>query len=338
MTRLEKGRIIGSEDVLEDLLRSAGPRPVPGREDREAARAAVRSEWQVLTGRRRLRQRVVRYAVAAGVVVVAFLTFNLFRTPEVSPVAVAAIEKSFGAVYLLGEHAELQETADLENLVSGQVVVTGAGSGLSIDWHAGGSLRVDERTRIEFVGRDAVRLHSGRIYYDSHPGLQSSAVTSGGMDSFVVHTPLGDVRHQGTQFMTDVAGDTLAVSVREGSVAVDGRYFSQSARAGEQVTFAGRARPAVLNVRPSGRVWDWVAHTTPSIDVDGRTLHEFLVWACRELGLELRFEGGTERVARDAVLHGRIETGPAEALRLRLASAAMAWHIDEGVITISQIR
>jgi hypothetical protein len=66
------------------------------------------------------------------------------------------------------------------------------------------------------------------------------------------------------------------------------------------------------------------------------TLHQFLVRVTRELGLELNFEGRAEQVAHDAILRGTIDAEPAEALRLRLATAALDWRIDEGVITISE--
>ena len=77
----------------------------------------------------------------------------------------------------------------------------------------------------------------------------------------------------------------------------------------------------------------------PAADVDGKSLHEFLLWACRETGLELRYEGRAEQVARhDAILKGIIDTEPLDALRLRLATAALDWRIDEGVITVSEFR
>jgi hypothetical protein len=55
------------------------------------------------------------------------------------------------------------------------------------------------------------------------------------------------------------------------------------------------------------------------------------------MGLELSYQGDAERVARnDAILKGTIDTAPPEALRLRLASAALAWRIDDGgVIYVS---
>ena len=81
--------------------------------------------------------------------------------------------------------------------------------------------------------------------------------------------------------------------------------------------------------------WAWVNRTTPSADVDGKSLHEFLTWVSREMGLELEFEGQAEGIARVAILKGRIDAEPGDALRQRLATAALNWRIDEGVIYIS---
>ena len=46
--------------------------------------------------------------------------------------------------------------------------------------------------------------------------------------------------------------------------------------------------------------------------------------------------GNAEAVARDTVLRGRIDAEPAQALRLRLATTALEWRIEEGVIHISE--
>ena len=99
-------------------------------------------------------------------------------------------------------------------------------------------------------------------------------------------------------------------------------------------SLSGSRRPSVLSIAPSGGDWEWIEQTTPVVDVDGRNLHEFLAWVSRELGLELAFVGDAESVARDAILRGAIDSRPADALRMRLASAALAWRIEEGVIYV----
>ena len=56
------------------------------------------------------------------------------------------------------------------------------------------------------------------------------------------------------------------------------------------------------------------------------------------MGLRLEFEGDAEDVAREAILRGSIDIELSEALRLRLASAALAARIDAGVIYVSSER
>lgn len=325
-----------SDDALEQLLKHATPRPMPSPSDEATVRQAVRAEWQDVSGRHRSRRRVVSFAIAATVLISVFAVFNVFRTPVVEAVQVASIEKSFGSIYLLGESSELRETRDLANVLAGQTIVTGSETGIGLVWLNGGSMRMDENTRVEFVNDETVYLKSGRIYFDSSPPALVAGISAGDIAHLVVHTDLGQVAHIGTQFMTGVDAGTLTVSVREGRVAVEGEYHSHVASSGEQLTLSGRQRPTVLSISRSGDGWEWVSRTSPSANVDGKSLHEFLLWACRELGLEIQWQGQAEQVARDAILRGRIDTAPAEALRQRLATAALEWHVEEGVIYVGE--
>ncbi len=333
MSDVDQGTDLRSDDGLEQLLKRASPRPVPSRQDEDAVRNAVKAEWQSVTGRHRSRQRIFRYAIAATVVLGVFTVFSLFRVPPGTTIQVASIEKSFGAIYLLGEAAELHETSGIANVHAGQTILTGSDSGLALAWGDGGSLRVDEGSRIEFTDDSSVFLQSGRLYFDSAPSALSVGISAGG--TLVVNTRHGEVRHHGTQFMAHTNADELVVSVREGQVAIAGKYHDYTASPGEQVTLAGRQRPIVLDIKRSGEAWGWIGRTTPSADVDGKSLRVFLDWASRELGLTLEFEGGAQQVADAAVLRGSIDTQPGEALRLRLASAALSYRIDEGVLYVS---
>lgn len=335
MSDMERATDIRSDEELEQLLKKASRRPVPSRQDEHAVRQAVKVEWQSVTARRRSQRRSIRYAVAATVVLAVFATFNMFRGPVTDTVQVASIEKSFGAIYVLGESAKLKETRDLAEVQSGQTIVTGSDAGLGLAWGSGGSLRIDASSRVRFTSGESIFLEAGRIYFDSRPSVLAPENTAGDVSAFLVVTDHGEVSHIGTQFMTEIDSDALIVSVREGQVVIDGTYHEHTASPGDQVTIAGRQRPTVLNISSSGNRWDWVTGTTPPADVDGKSLQQFLDWACRELGLELRFEGGAGQVAEDAILRGSIDTDPADALRLRLASAALAYRIDGGVLYVS---
>jgi len=335
MSNLNQGTDVPSDDALEQLLKEASPRPVPPRQDEAAVRNAVKAEWRDVTGTRRVRRNVFQYALAATVLLGVFALFSMFRVPVVEDVEVASIEKSFGAIYLLGEEAELRETAALSVVLSGQTIVTGNDAGLALAWGKGGSLRVDENSRVAFSSDSGILLESGRVYFDSQPSPLVADTMSGGGPAFTVVTEHGDVIHTGTQFMTQTSSSSLIVSVREGQVEIDGTFQRHTATPGEQVTLTGRQQPTVLSIGRSGQNWDWVTRTSPPADVDGKTIRVFLEWACRELGLELVFEGGAESVANRDLLIGTVDIAPADALRIRLASAALNFRIEEGVLTVS---
>lgn len=336
MSDFDRSTGIPSDDALEQLLKHASPRPTPSRSDEAAVRQAVRAEWQNLTQKRQSRRRVLNYAVAATVLVGVFAVFNTFRTPTLEAVPVATIQKSFGSVYLLGEKSELRETVDLSVVSTGQTIVTGRATGLALAWGNGGSLRVDEGTRIQFISDDAVYLESGQIYFDSESSSLIAGAAADRVGDFSVITEYGEVAHIGTQFMTGVDTDRLTVSVREGRVTVDSIYHDYVATPGEQVTFSGRQRPSVLSISPSGDSWDWVSRTSPAIDVEGRTFHDLLEWVSRETGLAIEYEGRAEQVARqEAILKGTIDKEPLEALRSWSRTSALKSRIVEGVIIVS---
>lgn len=340
MSELEKGTDIGSDEALEQLLSHASPRPVPSAADEAAVRKVLHAEWRAVSGRRQTRRRTLGFAIAATLLVAVFSLFNLFRLPGVDAVQVATIEKSFGTIYLLQDSSELRETSMLAGVHSGHTIVTGDGAGLALAWGQGGSMRLDQHTRVRFVDESSVYLESGRVYFDSAPSALIGGITSGDSRDFVVATEFGEVSHMGTQFMTELNGGQLRVSVREGQVAVDGRHHRHVALSGQQLTVSGRQQPTVLSLNAYARDWRWVGRTSPPADVDGKSIYEFLQWVHRETGLEPRFDGRAEQVARIELLKGTIDAEPLEALPRWMATTALGYDINEseGVIYVSDSR
>lgn len=337
MSNFDQGTSIRSDEALEELLSHASPRAVPSEADESAVRAAVRAEWQAMSGRRQSRRRVAGFAIAASVLIAVFSTFSLIRMPVVDVVQVATIEKSFGSIYLLGE-TELRKTAALSNVLSGQTIVTGDEAGMALAWGNGGSLRIDANTRVRFVDNASVFLESGRVYFDSTPSTLLNGIGGGAAPDFLVVTDYGKVSHVGTQFMTHIDDGDLIVSVREGQVEVDGQYQEYTASSGEQVTMSGRGQPTVLSLSGTAEDWEWVRQTSPVADMQGKLLHEFLLWACRETGLDLRYEGAAAQIARleTSRLEGVIDdTDPLTALRAHVESVGLEWAIVDGAVYVS---
>ncbi len=324
-----------SGDALEQLLSHATVRPVPDSHKVSAARAAVHAEWRKVCAGRRSRRQVVRFAIAASLLIAVFSVFGLFRTPGVDLVQVAGFQKSFGTIHWLSEQSELQPTASQAKVHAGQTIVTGDNSGIAVAWINGGSVRINENTKVEFRDESSIFLHSGQIYFDSRPAELIAGATASGVYAFTVVTDQGSVTHTGTQFMALVDTDTLTVSVREGRVSVDGPYYDSDAQRGEQVEFRGSRRPTTLSINTYGGAWDWIGQTSPPIDVNGKSVHVFLEWVSREMGLELAYVGDTvDQAVRTETLVGRVDAQPEAALEFYMATTAFTWDIAEGVIYV----
>jgi hypothetical protein len=326
-----------NEQSLEQLLREASPRPVPGAADTDAVRDAVRLEWQAVSGKHQSRRRLLHMAMAATLLLGVFSILNTLRVADVDVVSVASIEKRFGAIYVLGEESQMTRVDDLQNIQSGQTIITGDDAGVALAWGRGGSVRLDKNSRVEFRDGDTVYLQEGQLYFDSTPSVLAADASAGEVASFKVETDYGLVSHVGTQFITAVDAGALKVTVREGTVEVAGQYHDYRAMQGEQVSFVGSQQPVVTNFPEYGAAWEWVGATSPSISVDGRSAHEFLLWASRELGREIVYgDAAVEEELRSAILRGDINTAPADALAMRMATAGIAWRVEEGTIYVGE--
>jgi ferric-dicitrate binding protein FerR (iron transport regulator) len=342
MSDIRKELAASADDAVEVLLQQAAPRLSPPIVDERLVREAVRAEWQAVTGRRNVRRRIGHFAIAATVLLALAATFNTFRVVGVVPQPVATISKSHGSIYLLGEQSELHQLPDLASISVGETIVTGGDAGVGLEWHGGGSLRIDANTRVEFQSPNSVYLQSGRIYFDSQTtqliagtadNLRAPFHTASGSPhsdpALEFETVHGTVTHLGTRYMTYSDEDTLSVSVRDGEVVVDGPYFDGTAVAGQQLTISGTGRPALANVASYGGAWEWIEAIAPAAQLDGKTVHEFLRWVSYETGLELSFESSlAEQVADRELLRGTVETGPMNALRVWMMGVDLDWRVD----------
>ena len=328
---------IDSSDPVEALLARATPRPEPPAADARMIRAAVESEWRSVTDRRRTRRRWAQFAVAASLVLAVFASLDFAGTGNVEPARVAEIGKRFGSIYVLGDNAELVEGNNLSSVTTGQTLLTGDDSGIALAWGTGGSLRIDENTRIEFRSRDSVYLQSGRVYFDSTPGLAAAGFSGGSGTGLTVATDFGEVRHIGTQFMAAAEGGQLIISVREGEVVVDSAGRSTPASEGQQLAMTASGAFDVLNIGTHGGAWTWVEQTAPGASLDGRTVSELLDWVSRETGLALEYGSQQARLgAERSVLNGQLNVPPRQALAIWMLGTDLAWEIDNGVIYVGE--
>ncbi len=323
------------EQSLGNLLRLAGERPEIPLSIESRVYHRVQREWQVSTKepngesvyaevhkswkRGTGRGRFLRWLAPIGVAASAILALVLLSQPEqaLAPSVVATVASIV---------APTPTTVGFEEgapVYSGDVIETGPGGGLSLLLARNATLRIDENTRVRIDESDRIALLSGQIYADTGEYIYRD-------DGLVIDTPLGVVRDIGTQFAILANPGSLDVSVREGRVEVDHESVAHTARMGERLTLGTGRSASVSELDTHDEYWGWIVDLTPAYDTTNKSLLDFLKWASRETGRELRFESDESRMlAMRTDVHGSV-TGltPDEALEAILSTTLLEYRIE----------
>ena len=322
-------------DDLAALFGRIAARERPPASGEAAAYAALHAQWRNVTAARRRRRMTAVATAAAASLAVAAAGYVWLQTPAaVPPAAVATIERLEGDdVTWRDDRSQAQPLAQRRDFKEGQRLATGPESRLALRWHDGGSLRLDSRSRLEFVSTGAVRLTAGSLYFDSAVARNDAA---GSTPVLAVHTPAGEVVHIGTQFMVTVDGDEVVLSVREGQVKVIGDGFEIVVNTNEQLDLRADGARSVAPISGYGQRWAWAAEIAPPAELDGRTTFDVVAWAARETGRRVVYRTPTaETHARDAELRGIEAQPPAHILNLLSDLTDLSYEIRDDAIVVS---
>jgi ferric-dicitrate binding protein FerR (iron transport regulator) len=313
------------ERTLERILRSTGPRDVPPAPGLQEVRAAVEAEWRSIVQSRQSRTRRWAWPLVAGIAASAIGVLVLLNRPAAPREIVATVDRLDGVVEHRGSTAdEWQAVTAGAALREHEQIRTADDARLALTLGSGLQLRIDRGSTLAFNDLGHAALDAGAVYVDSGPPAANRA------PALEITTPHGSVSHLGTQYEARLDGDALVVSVREGRVSVVHGAARVEGAAGEQLVI-GDGRPVErLSLAGNATSWAWTGEIAPAYRVEGQTLHEFLEWAARETGREIRYADGAARDdASTLELHGSVEgLTPDQALTAVLATTSLPVTID----------
>ena len=304
-----------SDRGVAELLKLAGRRPAPDDDQIARARAAAHTEWtRIATGRRRWRRSWWASAIAATIAI-AVVASAWFGTGTVSSPApdlreLGTLQTQVGAVTITGNRIDTAADGRVMFLLTGGTVV-----------------RIDRDSRVALESA-AVILDRGAVYLDAGPQARDRDV--------VVRTPLGIVRHLGTQFEVRVDGGSIDVRVREGAIAMEAGGRPWIAHVGEAIRLTPDLTVDRRPIAIYGPEWSWVATLPRPFTLEGSTLGAFLNWICREQGWQWRYSEASMRERFDrVVLRGSVEGLTAEeALHAVLRSSDLSFTLTEGRLVV----
>ena len=319
----------GEDDVdLARLLVATGTRDQPSAAASAQVRAAVEAEWRRYVAVRRRRQ-YSNWAAAAGVAVAALALW--MARPLYLPAAgpVASLARVIGDTQIDTGDGRWTPLAAGSVVKAGAVIRTGGNGRAALTMQDGVQLRLDSVTRVAFNDASKVSLSRGAVYVDS--GAETGAPTAG----FVLETPVGSVRHLGTQYEARLADGDLRVGIREGRVEVTGARGTVLGGAGELLTVSDDSATR-SRLSPTASEWKWVNDVTPPFSIEGRSVDAFLIWAARETGRKVVYSSpAAEHQARIVTLRGTVEgLAPDQAVTAVLATTSLRPAVDGDQITI----
>lgn len=309
------------QDQLATLIRAAEGKSALPAHRVERARTTVHAHWRQQLRERRGR-RVLRtgaWLAAAAVLVAAAGLAVRNWLPSGNPMAgrvVAVTMHTGGAPVQVGQ--VIPAGFDLDT-GQGQVALLLGRT----------SVRLDRDTRVRVLSPTSVALERGRLYVDSGP-------TAGSME---IHTDAGLIRDIGTQFEVRAREGAVRVRVREGKVILNTEAQSHEIGAGGQLEVDAAGAVTRGKIATHGESWDWVTAIAPLLELEGLSAHEFLDWAARESGWELRFaDQDLQRSAESIVLSGSTKGLTIhEALDAVLPTCRMAHQVDDGVLLVRRL-
>ena len=340
-TNLPDETAAGSDgrDVLAELVRAGGRRPVPAEDDRSRVFAASQRAWKQAVQARRRRRRY--YALAAGIATLAIgASVVLQLAPTTPPPVIASTAVIDGQVLTLAPDSDEWRAVNGAGVewVAGTRLRTSAGSRVSLDLASGGSLRVDEATEMTLTSPERLVLIAGTMYFDS--GAATGTATGAG--TLEVVTSHGLVREIGTQFEVMSTSAALRVRVREGSVEIEREQQASglTGAAGEQLRLDSAGDVERSRFSPVDPAWSWAIALADVPPIDGRPLTELLDWVARETRHELRFaDSDTQNQAENVILRGSlVNATPLEALEAALATTDLEHVVQEDGVLLIRLR
>jgi len=325
--------VTAGRDLLAEVLRAAGARAVPDRDDHDVVFQAAKTAWQRSLRAQRRRRWTLALAAAAAAMAIG-VTSLVHRITARAPVVATAVVMH-GSVVTRAPKGDTWRPLRLgEPIAAGSRVRTGSVAGLALEMAGGLSARLDEKSELEMDSDRSLRLTSGALYVDTGPVPAAVALR--------VETAHGTVSDVGTVFQVEVRPTAVRVRVREGLVQLDaaGRAGRLRSGAGEEMELDDRGNLRRGIVPPTHSAWAWAEALAPPPDVEGRPLLQFLDWVAHETGRRVRFETpDVEAQAREVVLHGKThDLTPLQALDVMLSTTDLEYVLSADQVILIRKR
>jgi ferric-dicitrate binding protein FerR (iron transport regulator) len=322
-------------DKLAELFRHVDAREKPPEAEMQAIRDAVYEEWKAHTRKRRQLRWGGGLAIAASMLLV--ITISLIQGGPGSSAPAKLLADSgrqLGTVHIRSaDGSEIQLSDQQVSLKSGQSIITGYQSGLSLHWEGGAVIRLGENSELTLQSHERLELDHGKVFIDTSPAGHS-------LPAPAIATPQGHIDHIGTAYMTEAGPFGTRVSVREGRIRfahISGDAVEPSLTStGTQLLVKENGEQTEVEINTWGEQWAWAEQLADDYPAEDRNMEQFFQWIGRETGREVVYlTPEVQELAGKTLLHGTVTLPPMQALEVATSTSDFAAELRDGQILIS---
>lgn len=289
-----------SEQDIERILESVGPLELPPEDMAARVKANLKQVWLEEAVNENPSTGLSRqwFGIAAAVAMVTFVVLlsNLMESGSAPRQVVASIDHTGANIETSIDGASWKASTSQE-LLDG--IYLRALEPVSMTLENKMNARLASGSTMVLHAGNHIELLNGSLYADSHESESS--------DSLLIETAFGSARDIGTQFQVTATEDQWSVQVREGEVLIADGGYEDLLQSGEKISIGNDDQVTESQLDSRDASWRWTESVRPEFNIEGRHLNEYLEWAARETGRELRYvNDSAKQSAKSSVLSGTI--------------------------------
>ncbi|MGD9842584.1 MAG: FecR family protein [Steroidobacteraceae bacterium] len=316
---------------LAKLISQAGPRRGAPAAVTEQVREAAHGEWLQLLQQRRRHQHIRWLAAASVLIAIVGIISVSWQTSKPTAELASTSSTVLAEINHLSGSAQLNQlsASTTQSIHANELLLTAAESGARITTSTGISLRVAAASELRWLNDHELQLLRGALYVDSHNNAAE----------LVIHTPLAQVTHVGTQYQVSTSSSGLIVAVRSGQASIhDATNAPVSVYSSEQVHMDANGHSVRTPLANDDASWQWVDMLIEPFVVENRNVADFLQWVADATGYQLRYTSvAAQAAANTTVLHGHsTRMAPLQAMQVVLATTDLRASIQGAQLVVSQ--
>ena len=321
--KLDKAKNI----AIDDILKHADVREMASETSKARIRKELHSHWKKSTATQQpnIWNHKTPMALAASIL---FLSLWGLLFSDDNTTQAILLEQVHGDIALFSNQQEQIAARPGSRLISGSSITTMASGSATVLLPTIGNLRLDSNSQVTFNDANRLLLQSGRIYFESSKKAKHSQIE--------ITTQHGTIKNTGTQFEVQSQSNALSIRVREGSINFNSNYGSQTLQSGYQLTTLPSGSSQTNTIDANDSSWKWIHALAPQFELEGKSLHQYLLWVSREYALKIEFARDTEQKSRNILLHGDIESLDLEqALKVVFSATRLKYELNGKTLIVN---